>query len=74
MKLQDFSGQNLSIDDQDYPLIIKVASVSAARMQVYFIDNEEFLKENLSLLMKMVKNLKTMMKDQCSFVWSFRNS
>jgi len=38
------SGQNLSIDDQDYPLIIKVASVSSARMQVYFIDNEEFFK------------------------------
>jgi starch synthase len=38
------SGLNLSIDDQDHPLIIKVASVSAARMQVYFIDNDDFFK------------------------------
>ncbi|MBU2019151.1 MAG: glycogen/starch synthase [Bacteroidetes bacterium] len=38
------SGMNLVIDDNDHPLIIKVASVSAARMQVYFIDNDEFFK------------------------------
>ncbi len=38
------SGLNLSIDDQDHPLIIKVASVSAAKMQVYFIDNDDFYK------------------------------
>lgn len=38
------SGLNLSIDDQVHPLIIKVASVSAARMQVYFIDNDDFFK------------------------------
>jgi len=36
------SGMNLIIDDQDHPLIIKVASIQQARMQVYFIDNEEF--------------------------------
>jgi starch synthase len=38
------SGMNLVIDDNDHPLIIKVASISAARMQVYFIDNDEFFK------------------------------
>jgi starch synthase len=38
------SGMNMIIDDNDHPLIIKVASISAARMQVYFIDNEEFFK------------------------------
>ena len=38
------SGLNLVIDDKDHPLIIKVASIPAARMQVYFIDNEEFFK------------------------------
>lgn len=38
------SGMNLVINDIDHPLIIKVASISAARMQVYFIDNEEFFK------------------------------
>ncbi|GAA0874041.1 glycogen/starch synthase [Wandonia haliotis] len=38
------SGMNLIIDDQDHPLIIKVASIPSARMQVYFIDNEEYFK------------------------------
>ncbi len=38
------SGMNLIIDDQDHPLIIKVASIQQARMQVYFIDNEEYFK------------------------------
>ena len=36
------SGMNLIIDDTDHPLVIKVASIQAARMQVYFIDNEDF--------------------------------
>lgn len=36
------SGMNLIIDDTDHPLIIKVASIQAARMQVYFIDNDDF--------------------------------
>jgi starch synthase len=38
------SGMNLIVDDNDQPLIIKVASIQAARMQVYFIDNEEFFQ------------------------------
>ena len=36
------SGMNLIINDMDHPLIIKVASIQAARMQVYFIDNEDY--------------------------------
>ena len=36
------SGMNLIIDDFDHQLIIKVASIQEQRMQVYFIDNEEF--------------------------------
>lgn len=36
------SGMNLVINDSDHPLIIKVASIQAARMQVYFIDNEDY--------------------------------
>lgn len=36
------SGMNIIIDDTDHPLIIKVASIQAARMQVYFIDNEDY--------------------------------
>ena len=39
------SGMNIIIDDTDHPLIIKVASISAARMQVYFIDNDEYFKK-----------------------------
>lgn len=38
------SGMNLVINDVDHPLIIKVASIPSARMQVYFIDNEEFFQ------------------------------
>jgi starch synthase len=33
---------NIVISDVDRPLVIKVASISAARMQVYFIDNEDY--------------------------------
>ena len=44
------SGMNLIIDDTDHPLIIKVASISAARMQVYFIDNDEFFKRKSTVL------------------------
>ncbi|NPA37766.1 MAG: glycogen/starch synthase [Chlorobi bacterium] len=39
------SGMNLIINDNDNPLIIKVASIQAARMQVYFIDNEDYFGE-----------------------------
>jgi len=38
------SGMNLVINDSDHPLIIKVASIPQIRMQVYFIDNEEYFK------------------------------
>ena len=43
------SGLNISIDDQDHPLIIKVASVSSARMQVYFIDNDDYFKRKTTV-------------------------
>lgn len=43
------SGMNLIIDDTDHPLIIKVASISSARMQVYFIDNDEYFKRKCTL-------------------------
>lgn len=43
------SGMNLIIDDTDHPLIIKVASIQAARMQVYFIDNEEYFQRKAVL-------------------------
>ncbi len=38
------SGMNIIVDDEDYPLIIKVASLPKAKIQVYFLDNEEFFK------------------------------
>lgn len=43
------SGMNLVINDADHPLIIKVASIQAARMQVYFIDNEDFFHRKFTL-------------------------
>ncbi len=36
------SGMNLIINNCDHQLIIKVGSIPAARMQIYFIDNEEY--------------------------------
>lgn len=41
------SGMNLIIDDTDHSLIIKVASIQAARMQVYFIDNDDYFQDRL---------------------------
>ena len=43
------SGMNLVIDDEDMPLIIKVASIPKERMQVYFIDNDEYFKRRGTL-------------------------
>ena len=41
------SGINVIINDEDYPLVIKVASLPGARLQVYFLDNEDFFKRKL---------------------------
>jgi starch synthase len=41
------SGMNLIIDDTDHLLIIKVASIPSARMQVYFIDNDDYFMRRL---------------------------
>lgn len=38
------SGINVIIDNDDYPLLIKVASLPNARLQVYFMDNDDFFK------------------------------
>ena len=44
------SGINLVVNDIDHPLIIKVASIQPARMQVYFIDNEEYFQRKAFLV------------------------
>lgn len=41
------SGMNIIIDDTDHPLIIKVASIAQTRIQVYFIDNEDYFTKRL---------------------------
>ena len=43
------SGMNMVINDTDHPLVIKVASIQPARMQVYFIDNEDFFSRKAAL-------------------------
>ncbi len=43
------SGMNLIINDSDHPLIIKVASIQTARMQVYFIDNDDYFQRKATL-------------------------
>jgi len=39
------SGMNLIIDDTDHPLIIKVATINQTRVQVYFIDNDDYFSK-----------------------------
>ncbi len=46
------SGMNLIIDETDHPLIIKVASLSSAKMQIYFIDNDDYFMKRGILLDK----------------------
>ncbi|MDE6018655.1 MAG: glycogen/starch synthase [Muribaculaceae bacterium] len=36
------SGLNVTIDDNDHPLLLKVASLHPTRTQVYFIDNDDY--------------------------------
>lgn len=43
------SGMNLIINDDDHQLIIKVASIPAARVQIYFIDNEDYFSRKAVL-------------------------
>lgn len=44
------SGMNLIIDDTDHPLIIKVASIPQSRLQIYFIDNDDyFMKRQMDV-------------------------
>ncbi len=43
------SGMNLIIDDNDHQLIIKVASIPAVRIQIYFIDNDDYFARRAAL-------------------------
>ena len=43
------SGMNLIIDDTDHPLIIKVASIPTSRLQVYFIDNDDYFMKRQAM-------------------------
>jgi starch synthase len=43
------SGMNIIIDDTDHSLVIKVASIQSARMQVYFIDNDDYFHRKHTL-------------------------
>lgn len=52
------SGMNMVVNDTDHPLIIKVASIPTARMQVYFIDNEEYFQRKVVLHDKAGKFIK----------------
>ena len=44
-EVQRLSGMNLIINDTDHPLIIKVASIQSARIQIYFIDNDDYFSK-----------------------------
>lgn len=44
------SGMNLIIEDTDHPLLLKVASIQSARIQIYFIDNDDFFKRRKGVM------------------------
>jgi starch synthase len=44
------SGMNMIIEESDHPLIIKVASIQSARMQVYFIDNDDYFQSRYTMV------------------------
>lgn len=44
------SGINLIISETDHPLIIKVASIQSARIQIYFIDNDDYFYRRKGLV------------------------
>lgn len=44
------SGMNIIIDDTDHPLLLKVASIQSARIQFYFVDNDDFFKRRKGLV------------------------
>ncbi len=46
------SGINISIDDTDHPLLIKVATLQPSRLQVYFIDNDDYFMRHSSGLLE----------------------
>jgi starch synthase len=43
------SGLNIVIDNTDHPLLIKVASIPSARLQVYFIDNDDYFRRKFDV-------------------------
>lgn len=46
------SGTNIVIADTDHPLLLKVASIQAARLQIYFIDNDDFFRRREGIVDK----------------------
>jgi len=62
------SGMNLVINDSDHPLIIKVASIQTARMQVYFIDNEDYFHRKAVL--KNTKGKDFADNDECAIFFA----
>ena len=51
------SGMNIIIDDTDHPLIIKVATIPVAKVQVYFIDNEDYFSKRQMEAVEMGENI-----------------
>ena len=62
------SGINVSVDNDDFPLQIKVASLPNARLQVYFLDNEDLLNANSYSTTKRKNGTRTMQKEWYSSV------
>ena len=62
------SGMNLIINDTDHPLIIKVASIQSSRIQVYFIDNDDYFTKRQMDVDETGKIILTMVKEPYSLL------
>ena len=61
------SGMNMILDNLDYPLIIKVASLQPVRMQVYFIENEDYFPKKKPLCMNWMESFLNFMMSELFF-------
>jgi starch synthase len=65
------SGINISVGDEEKPLVIKVASIPNAKLQVYFIDNEDYFHRKAVFTIRKITFMKITMNAQYSSVKAF---
>ena len=67
------SGVNIVVNDIDQPLIVKVASIPQARLQVYFIDNDEYFEKKLVMIKNEVLRVDYFLSMQFLRLYKYQN-